>query len=99
MIGFGRPHHSTTGFSLRLFSPSLTFMVVLVCCVFVVVCDGFRRGFVVVVLLVFCGGFLFGRMVCGSGSRYRFGSRSGNLLVRRFLVVGILCFVRSWLED
>ena len=75
-------------------------MVVLVCCVFVVVCDGFRRGFVVVVVpLVFCGGFLFGRMVCGSGSRYRFGSRSGNLLVRRFLVVGILCFVRSWLED
>jgi hypothetical protein len=55
MIGFGRPHHSTTGFCQRLFSPSLAFMVVLVCCVFVVVCDDFRRGFVVV-LLVFCGG-------------------------------------------
>jgi hypothetical protein len=54
----GRPHHSTTGFSQRLFSPSLAFMVVLVCCLFVVVCEGFRRGFVVVVLLIFCGGFL-----------------------------------------
>jgi uncharacterized membrane protein YccC len=57
MIGLGRPHHSATGFSQRLFSPSLAFMVVLVCCIFVVVCDGFRRGFVVVVLLIFCGGF------------------------------------------
>jgi len=56
MISFGRPHHSAIGFSQRLFSPSMAFMVVLVCCVFVVVCDGFRRGFVVVVLLVFCGG-------------------------------------------
>ena len=56
MIGFGSSHHSPTGFSQRLFSPSLAFMVVLVCCVFVVVCDGFGRRFVVVVLLVFCGG-------------------------------------------
>jgi len=110
MIGFGRPHHSTTGFSRWLFSPSLAFMVVLDCCLFVVVCDGFQRGFVVVVLLVFCGGsrrsswwfcgrFLSGRMVCGSRSRYEFGSRSGNLLVGKFLAVGILCFVRSWLKD
>jgi len=56
MNGLGCPHHSATGFSQRLFSPSLAFMVVLVLCVFVVVCDGFQRGFVVVVLLVFCGG-------------------------------------------
>jgi len=53
MIGMGRPHHSATDFSQQLFSPSLVFMVVLVCCAFVVVCDGFWRGFVVVVLLVF----------------------------------------------
>jgi hypothetical protein len=45
MIGLGRPHHSTTGFSQRLFSPSLAFMVVLLCCIFVVVCDGFSEGF------------------------------------------------------
>jgi hypothetical protein len=57
MIGLGRPHHSAIDFSQRLFSPLLVFMVVLVCCVFVVVCDGFWRGFmVVVVVLVFCGG-------------------------------------------
>jgi len=52
MIGLGRPHHSATGFSKQLFFLSLMFMVVLVCCVFVVVCDGFRRGFVVVLGVV-----------------------------------------------
>jgi len=57
MIGFGRSHHSATGCSQWLFSSSLALMLVLVCCLFVMVCDGFRRGFVVVVLLVFCGGF------------------------------------------
>jgi len=57
MIDFDRPHHSATSFSRRLFSPSLAFMVVLVCCVFVVICDGFWGGFVVVVQLVLCGGF------------------------------------------
>jgi len=39
------------------------------------------------------GGFLSDRMVCGSRSRSEFRFRSGNLLVGRFLVVGILCFV------
>ncbi|RHN76015.1 hypothetical protein MtrunA17_Chr2g0327461 [Medicago truncatula] len=43
MIGLDRPHHSATGFSQRLFSPSLTFMVI--CWFFVVMLVVAGAGF------------------------------------------------------